>query len=50
MILFYDALLTLDNEVCFVMHLEVIPLIDLHFEDQIYLVWKEIAGCARRLK
>ena len=33
MILFYDALLTLDDEVRFVMHLEVTPLIDLHFED-----------------
>ena len=32
------------------MHLEVTPLIDLHFEEQIYLVWKEIPGCARRLK
>ena len=32
------------------MHLEVTPLIDLHFEDQIYLVWEEIPGCARRLK
>ena len=32
------------------MHLEVTPLIDLHFEDQIYLVWKEIPGCAHRLK
>ena len=50
MILFYDALLTLDDEVRFFMHLEVTPLIDSHFEDQIYLAWKEIAGCARRLK
>ena len=50
MILFYDHLLTLDDEVRFIVQLEVTPLIDLHFEDQIYLVWKEIAGCARRLK
>ena len=49
-ILFYDPLLTLDDEVRFVMHLKVTPLIALHFEDQIYLVWKEIPGCARRLK
>ena len=50
MILFYDHLLTLDDEVRFIVHLEVTPLIDLYFEDQIYLVWKEIAGCARSLK